>query len=76
MTYRHHSKKHIDYVAKKVPCNILVMNNKGEADMIKGRTTTFDSDDERSETFTSSTIPTPTVMLSDECKRRLNPASA
>ncbi|GJY23440.1 hypothetical protein Tco_0397098 [Tanacetum coccineum] len=73
---RHHSKKHVEYVAEKVPCNILVMNNKGEADMIRGRSTTFDSEDESSETFTSSTIPTPKVMLSDECKRRLNLASA
>ncbi|KAL7594908.1 uncharacterized protein LOC111918080 [Lactuca sativa] len=69
---RHHNKKHIEYIiAKKVPCNILVMNNKGEADMIRGRSTTFESNDEIP-TFTPSTIPTPTLMLSDEYKKILN----
>ncbi|KAI3690025.1 hypothetical protein L2E82_47999 [Cichorium intybus] len=68
---RHHNKKHIEYIAKKVPCNILVMNNKGEADMIRGRSTTFESNEEIP-SFTPSTIPTPTLMLSDNYKKILN----
>ncbi|KAL4565289.1 hypothetical protein LXL04_029377 [Taraxacum kok-saghyz] len=68
---RHHNKKHIEYIAKKVPCNILVMNNKGEADMIRGRSTTFESNDEIL-AFTPSTIPTPKLMLSDNYKKILN----
>ncbi|KAK9067907.1 hypothetical protein SSX86_012018 [Deinandra increscens subsp. villosa] len=68
---RHHKKKHIEHVAKKVPCNILVMNNNGEADMIKGRST-FDSTDESLILFPASTIPTPQLILSDEYKRILN----
>ncbi|KAI3692012.1 hypothetical protein L6452_31817 [Arctium lappa] len=74
---RHHNKKHIEYVAKKVPCNILVMNNNGEADMIRGRSTTFESNDDSPTTlFTSSTIPTPKLMLSDQYKRILNHTNA
>ncbi|KAI3828708.1 hypothetical protein L1987_02817 [Smallanthus sonchifolius] len=68
---RHHNKKHIEYVAKKVPCNILVMNNNRDADMIKGRSTTFESNDESPIRLSTSTIPTPTLMLSDEFKRML-----
>ncbi|XP_035838434.1 uncharacterized protein LOC118485977 [Helianthus annuus] len=70
---RYNNKKHIEYVAKKVPCNLLVMKRNGEAEMIKGRTTTYESIDE-SPTTSSSTIPpipTPKLMLSDEYKRKL-----
>ncbi|KAL8238898.1 hypothetical protein R6Q59_015465 [Mikania micrantha] len=68
---KHHNKKHIEYVAKKVPCNILVMNSNGEADMIKGHSTNFESNDESPMIFSTSTIPTPKLMLSDEFKRKL-----
>lgn len=71
MTCRHHNKKHIEYVAKKVPCNILVMNNNRDADMIKVHSTSFESNDESCTMFTPSTIPTPKLMLSDEYKRKL-----
>ncbi|KAJ9536954.1 hypothetical protein OSB04_029687 [Centaurea solstitialis] len=76
LIYRHHNKKHIEYVAKKVPCNILVMNNNGEADMIRGRSTTFESNDDSPSLFSSSTIPTPKLILSHQYKRMLNHTSA
>ncbi|XP_057775585.1 uncharacterized protein LOC130994558 [Salvia miltiorrhiza] len=32
---RHHDKKHIEYYAKKIPCNMLVVNDNGKAQLIK-----------------------------------------
>ncbi|KAL1556332.1 hypothetical protein AAHA92_11975 [Salvia divinorum] len=32
---RYHDKKHIEYYAKKIPCNMLVVNHNGKAQLIK-----------------------------------------
>ncbi|XP_035838432.1 uncharacterized protein LOC118485976 [Helianthus annuus] len=71
---RHHNKKDIECIAKKVPCNVLAMNNNGEAELIDGYST-FESNDESPMIFTTSTIPTPQLMLSDEYKRKLRVTS-
>lgn len=36
---RHHHKKYIEYYAEKIPCNMVVMNDNGDVDLIKKRTT-------------------------------------
>ncbi|KAI3828707.1 hypothetical protein L1987_02816 [Smallanthus sonchifolius] len=68
---RHHNNKHNEYVAKQVPCNILVMSSNGDAAGIKGSSTTSESNDESPIMFSTFTIPAPKFMLSDECKRKL-----
>ncbi|KAL8089048.1 hypothetical protein AgCh_038710 [Apium graveolens] len=69
---RYHDKKDIDFYAEKVHCNIVVMNDHKEYDMIKARTRLNDSEDH---SFTGqSPAPIPELMInSDNCMKFLKP---
>lgn len=40
---KHHDKKYIEYYAEKIPCNMVVVNNVGEVNLIKKRNLDDDS---------------------------------
>ncbi|XP_047975914.1 uncharacterized protein LOC125218313 [Salvia hispanica] len=50
---RYHDKKHIDYYAKKIRCNMLVVNHNGKAQLIKK----VKCDDSQVESSSSSSTP-------------------
>lgn len=72
MCNRHQDKKDIEFYAEKVHCNIVVMNDHKEYDLIKARTRLDDPEDL---SFTGqSPAPTPELIInSDHCMRCLKP---
>nr|GMC83033.1 uncharacterized protein LOC109158437 [Ipomoea batatas] len=68
---KHHDRKNIEFYAEKLPYNMIIMNEDGEVDMIKGRSqidliTTAESSP-------YSLPPTPRVMVSRKWKEVLRP---
>ncbi|KAL0326603.1 UNVERIFIED_CONTAM: hypothetical protein Sangu_1738300 [Sesamum angustifolium] len=74
---RHHDRKHIEYYAEKIPCNMLVVNDNGEVDLIKKRK--YSSSSEVDETpvaeSPASVEPRPKLAISEQLKKRLMPKS-
>ncbi|GMN30605.1 hypothetical protein TIFTF001_002878 [Ficus carica] len=60
----------LKFYAKKIPCNMVVMNGEGEFDMIKGRSVIKLNRIETSNPGESppSTLPTPKLVISDRLK--------
>ncbi|XP_061988185.1 uncharacterized protein LOC133706657 [Rosa rugosa] len=68
VVFDRHQKNDRKFYNGKLPCNMVMMNEEGEADMIKGRTM-IDSDVGGS---TPSLLSTPILMISDHLKEFLN----
>lgn len=68
--YRYQRQVDLKFYAKKIPCNMVVMNGEGEFDMIKGRSVIKLNRVETSNPGESppSTLPTPKIVLSDHLK--------
>ncbi|XP_062073614.1 uncharacterized protein LOC133777876 [Humulus lupulus] len=64
--------KNTEFYAKKVPCNMVVMNENGEADMIKGRTVVENSGEMNTATATAgespTVVPPPELVISNQLK--------
>ncbi|KAH6792503.1 hypothetical protein C2S52_002980 [Perilla frutescens var. hirtella] len=73
---RHHDKKHIEYYAKKIPCNMVVVNENGEAHLIKKVKCDIDEDEDDGGTTdhveSSSSL---TSTISEKIIKQLNPKS-
>ncbi|KAL0409335.1 UNVERIFIED_CONTAM: hypothetical protein Sradi_1867900 [Sesamum radiatum] len=68
---RHHDRKHIEYYAEKIPCNMLVVNDNGEVDLIKKRKYSSSEVDETPASMDSR----PKLAISEQLKKRLMPKS-
>lgn len=60
--------KYREFYASKVPCNMVVMNDEGGFDMIKGRAMINDGDTPGESPL--SLAPTPKVVLSEQLKEK------
>ena len=69
---RHH-RKYRDYYVEKIPCNMVMMNDDGEVDMIKSKSGLVDNGENNSTPGASpaSMVPSPMLMISDHLKRFL-----
>ncbi|XVF11047.1 hypothetical protein REPUB_Repub07fG0235800 [Reevesia pubescens] len=61
-------RKNREYFAKKIPCNMVMMNEEGEMDMIKGRPMIDNGEHTPSES-PASWVPSPLVIYSEPLKR-------
>ncbi|KAL6176006.1 hypothetical protein ACLB2K_052642 [Fragaria x ananassa] len=68
VVFDRHQKADRKFYAEKLPCNMVMMNEEGDADMIKGRTM-IDSTIAES---TTSLLSTPLFMIADHVKGMLN----
>ncbi|PON87412.1 hypothetical protein TorRG33x02_167650 [Trema orientale] len=70
VVFDRHQKNDTEFFAKKIPCNIVVMNENGEMDMIKGRSTIESSGEMSSSTPGESPalVPTPKLIISEQLK--------
>ncbi|XP_019161892.1 PREDICTED: uncharacterized protein LOC109158437 [Ipomoea nil] len=68
---KHHDRKNIEYYAEKVPYSIIIMNENGEVDMIKGRSQIDPIS--TAEESPHSLPPTPRVKISRKWKKVLCP---
>ncbi|XP_002527799.4 uncharacterized protein LOC8262531 isoform X1 [Ricinus communis] len=66
-----HQKKDREFFAKRIPCNMVVMNENGEADMIRGQPM-IDNGEFTPGESPASLIPTPQLVISDGLKEILN----
>ncbi|KAL2545734.1 uncharacterized protein Fot_14967 [Forsythia ovata] len=77
---RHHDRKNIEYYAEKVPCNMVVVNDNGEVELIKKRSC-MDSEVENTPTpiaespDAAAIANCSTSILSEQLKKRLKPKS-
>ncbi|KAL0446369.1 UNVERIFIED_CONTAM: hypothetical protein Slati_1764800 [Sesamum latifolium] len=73
---RHHDRKHIEYYAEKIPCNMLVVNDNGEVDLIKKRKHSSSEVDETPVAETPASMESrPKLAISEQLKKRLMPKS-
>ncbi|CAK9173401.1 unnamed protein product [Ilex paraguariensis] len=69
---RHHDRKDIEYYAEKVPCNMVILNDDGEVDMIKGRSHIDDVENTPGgESSSSSWAQSPVVLMFTENLQKL-----
>ncbi|CAK9142784.1 unnamed protein product [Ilex paraguariensis] len=68
---RHHHRKYIEYYAERLPCNIVVMKDDGQVDMIKGRSHVDDVESTPGESPATSAQRSPLLILSDHLKQIL-----
>ncbi|KAI3453404.1 hypothetical protein Pfo_010067 [Paulownia fortunei] len=73
---RHHDRKYIEYYAEKIPCNMLVVNDNGEVDVIKKRKCS-DSEVDNTPVVQSpaSMAPCSKTRITEQLKKRLMPKS-
>ncbi|KAL7164868.1 hypothetical protein ACSBR2_040707 [Camellia fascicularis] len=65
---RHHH-RYSEYYAQRIPCNMVMMNEDGEVDMIKGRSLIDNVDPNTPEESPVSSAPTPTLIIAEHLKR-------
>ncbi|GMP95502.1 hypothetical protein CsSME_00044525 [Camellia sinensis var. sinensis] len=65
---RHHQ-RYSEYYAQRIPCNMVMMNEDGEVDMIKGRSLIDNVDPNTPEESPVSSAPTPTLIIAEHLKR-------
>ncbi|CAI9755260.1 unnamed protein product [Fraxinus pennsylvanica] len=77
---RHHDRKNIEYYAEKVPCNMVVVNDNGEVELIKKRSC-MDSEAENTPTTIAESSDAAAIancstsIFSEQLKKRLKPKS-
>ncbi|XP_022878627.1 uncharacterized protein LOC111396423 [Olea europaea var. sylvestris] len=77
---KYHDRKNIEYYAEKVPCNMVVVNDNGEVELIKKRSC-MDSDVENTPTTIAESSDAAamancsTSIISGQLKKRLKPKS-
>ncbi|KAK6146442.1 hypothetical protein DH2020_020311 [Rehmannia glutinosa] len=76
---RHHDRKYIDYYAEKIPCNMVVVNDNGEVDLIKKRKCNDSEVDNTPVDETPASVAPPNCppkyTITEHLKKRLMPKS-
>ena len=62
MFINRHQKKDREFFARRIPCNMVIMNENGEADMIRGQPM-IDNGEFTPGESPASLIPTPQLMI-------------
>ncbi|KAB2626095.1 hypothetical protein D8674_017755 [Pyrus ussuriensis x Pyrus communis] len=70
VVFDRHQKNDRKFYAGKLPCNMVMMNEDGEVDMIKGRSM-IENMDSVVEESPASSLPTPQILISDHLKEIL-----
>ena len=65
---RHHQ-KYREYYAEKIPCNVVMMNEEGEVDMIKGRSLIHTSTENTPGESLASSAPSPLLIIAEHLKK-------
>ncbi|XP_048132168.1 uncharacterized protein LOC115743234 [Rhodamnia argentea] len=71
VVFDRHQRKNREFYAKRIPCNMVMMNQNGEGDMFRGRSCISDSEGNTPGESPASFVPTPEVLISKELREIL-----